>query len=238
MRASTGSSTKKSKRNQTEIAFRSWGGKRPGAGRKPNDAKAGVPHASRAPLTGREPLLVTLKVHRHVWSLRARRTFTGLVRALAAASDRFGMRITHFSVQSDHAHLILEAEDRRAVARGIKGLCVRVARAMNRAMGRSGSVFADRYHERVLTTPRQARHAIAYVVCNARKHGVASRSPRWVDPCSSGALFDGWSRSVEVSADHRAVVVATPRTWLLRVGWRRAGATIDPAHCPGQAPAS
>ncbi len=156
-----------------------------------------------------------------------------LVGALGAASDRFGMRITHFSVQRDHAHLILEADDRVAVARGIKGLCVRIARAVNRVMGRKGSVFADRYHERVLRTPRQTRHAIGYVLCNFRKHGVSSRG---VDQCSSGALFDGWSRAVEPSTD-RAIVVAAPRTWLLRVGWRRAGRTIDLTHCPGHAPA-
>lgn len=236
MRASTGSSRKKSKKKQTEIAFRSWGGKRPGAGRKPRGAKAGVPHAPRSPLTGREPLLITLKVQPHVWNLRARRTFTRIVSALGAASDRFGMRITHFSVQSDHAHLIIEAEAREAVARGIKGLCVRVARALNRVMSRKGSVFADRYHERVLATPRQVRHAIAYVVCNARKHGVADRSPHWVDPCSSGSLFDGWSRPIDCSSNH-TIIVAPARTWLLRVGWRRAGSTIDPSHCPGQTPA-
>ncbi|MDQ3034443.1 MAG: transposase [Myxococcota bacterium] len=228
-------SRRASRNEQTVIAFRTWGGRRAGAGRKPTGARAGVPHARRATLTGREPVLVTLKVRRHVWSLRARRTFTRMTRAIGAASDRFGMRIVHFSVQRDHAHLIVEAESRASLVRGIKGLCVRVARAINRAMERTGPVFADRYHERVLTTPRQVRHAIAYVLCNWRKHRVAPRSARAVDPCSSGALFDGWSCAVASCADV-GLVVATARTWLLRIGWRRAG-PIDPAHDPGRAPA-
>ncbi len=221
---------------QAEIAFRTWGGKRPGAGRRPRGARAGVPHAARVALTGREPVLVTLKVRKDVWSLRARRMFLRVVGALGAAADRFGMRITHFSVQRDHGHLVVEAENRRALARAIKGLCVRIARAVNSAMGRIGSVFADRYHDRVLTTPRQVRHAIAYVICNARKHGLAPRSRRWVDPCSSAALFDGWSCEIDAPRDGIARVVAAPRTRLLRVGWRRAGGAIAPAHHPGRAP--
>ena len=228
-------SRRASRHEQTVIAFRTWGGKRVGAGRKPVGERAGVPHARRASLSGREPVLVTLKVRREVWNLRARRTFTRIARAIGAASDRFGMRIVHFSVQRDHAHLIVEAESRAALARGIKGLCVRVARAINRVMQRTGAVFADRYPERVLTTPRQVRHAIAYVICNWRKHRLAPRSVRAVDPCSSGALFDGWSRAVASCADF-GVVVAAARTWLLRVGWRRDG-PIDPAHDPGRTPA-
>jgi REP element-mobilizing transposase RayT len=229
------SSSRQKKKWQAELVFRSWGGKRAGAGRKPKGAKAGMPHGSRAPLTGREPVLVTLKVQPRVWNLRARRTFMRIVGAIGAASDRFGMRIVHFSVQPDHAHLIVEAEGRRAIVRGIKGLCVRIARAINRVMGRRGSVFADRYHERVLTTPRQTRHAVAYVLCNARKHGLAPRSPRWLDPCSSAAHFAGWNAEVDDAAVTPSIV-ATARTWLLRVGWLRAGGTIDPAHCPGRAP--
>lgn len=223
----------RTRKKQTEIAFRIWGGKRRGAGRKPAGERAGVAHVARCILTGREPVLVTLKVRREVWSLRARRAFTRIADALGHAGERFGMRIVHFSVQRDHVHLIVEAEHRAALARGMKGLCVRIARAMNRLMGRRGAVFADRYHDRVLSTARQTRHAIGYVLCNARKHGVAERSSRWVDPCSSGATFDGWSHEVDAPA---AVPCVPPRSWLLRVGWMRAG-RVDPGHRPGLMPA-
>ena len=77
------------------------------------------------------------------------------------------------------------------------------------------------------------RHAIAYVLCNARKHGVARGTPGWLDPCSSARAFDGWRRLDQPPA--RAPVVE-PRSWLLRVGWRRLG-LIDPDHVPGSMPA-
>jgi len=76
--------------------------------------------------------------------------------ALAKARERFGFRLIHFSVQRDHLDLIAEASDRRALSRGVPGLTIRVARAVNRYLQRAGRLFADRYHARALRTPRSA----------------------------------------------------------------------------------
>jgi putative transposase len=90
-----------------------------------------------------------------------------------------------------------------------------------------------------LTSPKQVRHALAYVLCNARKHGVAPPTrggpgPSWVDSCSSARSFEGWSREVCSSDVIAIAATAPPRTWLLRIGWRRGG-SLHPDHCPGQA---
>src|SRR5204863_9277085 len=87
--------------------------------------------------------------------------------ALVAGADRFGMRLVELAVMSNHVHLICEADDERALARGMKGLCVRIARALNRLWGRVGSVFNDRYHAHALKTPREVRNALNYVLHNA-----------------------------------------------------------------------
>jgi REP element-mobilizing transposase RayT len=133
----------------------------------------------------------------------------------SAATD---FRIVHFSVQRDHVHLIVEAHDRAALTHGMRGLTIRAALAVNRALARRGRVWADRYHARELKTPREVRSAIAYVLLNRRKHDA--RAPRGVDPCSSGAWFNGWRSRQPLSEDSP---VAAPRTWLATVGWRRAG---------------
>lgn len=127
-------------------------------------------------------------------------------------------------------HLLVEVLHRTALSRGVQGLAVRLARALNRMMSRRGKVFADRFHSRVLATPRQVRHAIAYVPCNGRKHGHAP-GRRWLDPCSSAAAFDGWEGAPRREPGHR-LPVAAPRTWLLRVGWRRGGGAIWIDHDP------
>ena len=90
----------------------------------------------------------------------------------------------------------------------------------------------------MLTSPRQVRHALAYVLCNARKHAVAppirgGASPSWVDPCASAGAFDGWCRKVSASGVIAVAVTAAPQLWLLRIGWRRGG-LLHPDHCPGK----
>src|SRR5262249_53817234 len=164
------------------------GGKRPGAGRKPKGARAGVPHRKRPALAPRFPVLVTARLFERMPSLRKDATLATLRRAFAAASERNGLRLIHFSIQSNHLHLIAEAHGAEALSRGMQGLLVRVARALNRLWGRKGSVFADRYHSRILRTPREVRHALAYVLNNARKHGCFFAG---IDPFSSGRWFDG-----------------------------------------------
>jgi len=137
--------------------------------------------------------------------------------AFRSGARRFGMRLVHFSVQRDHLHLIAEARDRRALTRGLQGLFVRLAKRLNRWWGRKGRVFADRFHDRILRTPREVRNALRYVLLNARRHGVRSAG---IDPYSSGAWFDGWTRGTQRQPTAPAPV-ARARTWLATVGWRR-----------------
>jgi hypothetical protein len=135
--------------------------------------------------------------------------------ALAQAS-RGGFRLLHFSIQIDHLHMIVEADDHAALVRGLQGLAIRTARAINRLLGRRGSVWADRHHRRALRTPREVRNAIAYVLLNVRKHLPWSRG---LDPCSSSQWFDGWH---DISAQSSGPI-RPPHTWLASIGWRRHG---------------
>ena len=117
----------------------------------------------------------------------------------------------------------------------------RLARAVNRVMKRGGRVLADRYHLHLLKTPREARHALRYVLLNARRHAKEAglRLPRVarLDPASSARWFDGWkvaAHAMAATVCASRAPVAAARTWLLRVGWRRRG-LIDPADVPGPA---
>jgi hypothetical protein len=98
----------------------------------------------------------------------------------------------------------------------------RLARAVNRVFARKGRVLADRYHARVLKTPREVRNALAYVLLNARRHaGKRARRSADVDPASSGRWFDGWRSRIAPARD--APAVARPHTWMILQGWRRHG---------------
>ena len=124
------------------------------------------------------------------------------------------MRIVHFSVQGNHIHLVIEVPGKEALARGMQGLTIRLANALNRVMRRRGPVFADHYHSRIVRTPTEAARVLAYVLRNFARHAqdwgeqVPEDEP---DPYSSAAR----------SGADPPPTVCEPRTWLLRAGWRR-----------------
>ena len=100
-----------------------------------------------------------------------------LWRAFTGGCERFGFRLVEYSVQNDHLHLIAEAEDQRCLSRGMQGLLIRIAKALNRLWERRGQVFRDRYHCRVLRTWWQVRNALRYVLNDALRHGLKLTGP-------------------------------------------------------------
>ena len=142
--------------------------------------------------------------------------------------------------------MLVEAESTAALACGMQGFKISAARNINTALRvggrrRRGAVFAERYHLVVIRSPRQARHVLAYVLCNWRKHGEdRSGLPRaWlVDPFSSAVSFAGW-KELEGQAPwtirpgYHPLIVTAPRSWLLCVAWRRYGA-ISVREVPSQ----
>ncbi len=216
------------KPKQGELQFKSWGGARKGAGRKPkNGVAAGVKHEPRAPLASRHPAHVTMKLRSGLPRLRQKAEYAALRTAFGRAKDRFGFRLVHYVVLNDHMHFVVEAADRGALRRGLQGLAIRIARALNRLWRRKGQVFADRYHDHVLKTPREVRNALAYVMDNARHHAAAGRMvtvPQAIDTYSSAPWFDGFREHVTVRGlDTIVRPLADARSWLLRIGWRRHG---------------
>ena len=214
-------------------ASRTWGGARKGAGRKPR-GRPSMPHDMRPKVDPRYPVQVTIRATPGLPSLRSPRLFGALRRAIARASvDRF--RVIHFSIQQDHGHFIVEGDESRRARGGMHGLAIRLALAVNRTLGRKGRVVGDRYHARALTTPRQMRTSMVYVLLNFRKH---LRAPACIDPRSSGPHFLGWKRApavVDAITDSHSAT-ASPATWMARVGWRRAGGPLRVEERPASAP--
>jgi hypothetical protein len=168
-----------------------------------------------------------MRVREGLPSLRGDRLlFEGLERSIAS-SEKPEFRVVHFSVQSNHVHLIVEADDEVALSRGMQGLSIRMALAAHRALGHRGRIFSDRYHAHELRTPKETRLALLYVLQNWAKHGKGGD----YDPASSAPWFDGWAKPPRPATG--SPVVAAARTWLVRVGWRQHG-LIRPEERPGR----
>ncbi|HEY1954029.1 MAG TPA: transposase [Polyangiaceae bacterium] len=207
---------------QLEIEFSTWGGARDGAGRKRRPGvRASVAHRPRERHARAHPVHVTLRARRGLPPFREK-VLGGVVREAIRAANHVSalspvFRVLHFSVQVDHVHLVVEAADRAALARGVQGLAIRIARRINGTLGVRGRVWEDRFHSRELATPRAVRNAIVYVLMNAKKHGMRTRAG--LDPFSSAPWFDGFVRSAPLASSP----VRSPSTWLASNGWRRRG---------------
>ncbi len=214
-----------SRAKQLEFVIRQHGGRRVGAGRKASGRRRNVRHRPRPAHDHNTPVHVTLRAAALPVSLRAPAVFAVVRTALGRASCG-AFHVIAFSVQRDHVHLVVEADAAAALARGLRGLAIRVAKSVNRLLGRRGAVWADRYHARDLTSPRAVRNALRYVLQNHRKH-VHDCGQR-LDPCSSALWFTGWKDRVTTTF---SAPVVTARTWLARWGWRRHG-LLDPCEVP------
>ncbi len=256
-------------------------------GRPPKGARAGAPHKPRPELKRYQPVHVVLRVVKDIGSLRKRHMYKALREATIAVAlrelaykDTGVFRIVHISIQRDHIHLIVEADHKLALSRGMQSFQISAAKHLNRAVSlrsmepalrnalkaasqvrgaaagttgnnaavrawrrsavyreamakrRRGTVFPDRFHQEIITSPKQARRALAYVLNNWRKHreDQFDFSRAWrVDPYSTGVFFDGWKERehelvyMPYRDEYQPMVVYLPKTWLLYEGWRKHG---------------
>ncbi|MGN6110867.1 MAG: transposase [Kofleriaceae bacterium] len=200
----------------------------------PSGARTGAPHTRRPEHDARHPVHVTIRVAVDIDHLRKRDIFRAFRAATLVTARREDFHIVHMSIQGDRAHLIVEAEHKLALSRGMQGFQVSAAKRINAAIGnrtgqrRAGAVFPQRYHARALTSPCAVRGAIVYVLNSWRLHGedLAPSLRTWrVDPYSTGVYFPDW-KELEGSpflyrppAGYQPFFVWRPRTWLLGEGW-------------------
>jgi REP element-mobilizing transposase RayT len=220
------------------------GGPRKGAGRPrklTSDGRKRMPHVRRPTIKPSEPVQVTIRTIEDVSELRGFDAYGAVRKAMVSTLGRSGFRIVHISIQGNHVHLMIEADNRRELSCGMRGFQISAAKHLNAAISkrrhlrrrRRGKVFTDRYHATIIRTPSHARRELVYVLNNWRKHGESQlvRARGWcIDPLSSAPSFDGW-KDVDIKRlrpppelePYLPLPVWEPRSWLLREGWRRYG---------------
>ncbi|MBK7396430.1 MAG: transposase [Myxococcales bacterium] len=204
--------------NSTARACANHGGARPGAGRPRKEGA--VSHLRRPSVSPSAPLHVTLRFEKHVWNLRSQRCLRPIDRALRSLLAREeAARVTHFSVQGNHVHLVVEARDRRALSSAMRSLSIRIARGLNAVMGRRrGKVIAARYHARALRSRTDAKNVVRYVLANHARHVPGAAV---ADPWSSAPGFRAWdaiglpAASVAYALPSIGPPVSRPRSGLL-----------------------
>ena len=213
-------------------------GKKNRGGRPPKGPRSSERHEVRARLRARSTDPHRGARLRGRGSLRQPRIYNAIQTATATVAERHDdFRIVHASIQGNHLNLIVEASDKMRLARGMQAFQISAAKRINRAASRLTGErhprpgVPDRYHATLLTTPRQVRAALAFVLNGWRRRGEDQRGEarRWtMDPFSSAAYFDGWKERASAEAPPQLdgvapLVVSFPKSELLSTGWRRHG---------------
>ena len=128
------------KSEQVEMVFRTHGGRRRGAGRKPKGKHPGARHVARPEHDPRHPVHVTIRIVGNVEGLRRREMYLALREATIVTAKREDFRIVHMSIQRDHIHMIVEADSKAALSKGVQGFSISAARQINKAITARGLV--------------------------------------------------------------------------------------------------
>jgi REP element-mobilizing transposase RayT len=213
------------------------GGTREGAGRPCTHDRPSERHKKRLAFSPRTPVHVITRIVPRVGTLRRRELYACIRYATITVAKHENARIVHLSIQRAHLHLIVEAKGKTALAKGMQSFLISAAKLINRAIGGRGCVFRDRYHPTMLTTPRQVRACIAYVLNNWRRHGE-DRGHKWkIDPYASSFSFFGWKAlegrlfGYRPPVGYQPLIVWIPKTWLLSKAWRKHG-RVDEHEVP------
>jgi REP element-mobilizing transposase RayT len=205
------------------------GGARKGAGRPCTRDRPSERHKKRLAFSPRTPVHVITRIVPRVGNLRRRDLYACIRNATITIAKQDSARIVHLSIQRAHLHLIVEATGKTALAKGMQSFLISAAKLINRTIGGRGCVFRDRYHPTMLTTTRQVRACIAYVLNNWRRHGEDLGHAWKLDPYSSGISFFGWKAlegrlfGYRPPSGYWPLIVWIPRTWLLSKAWRKHG---------------
>lgn len=136
------------------------GGRRPGSGRKRIHSK-GVAHRSREKVLSRTPVHVNFKYNTYI----KKKFCLKLLKRAIVNGRKFGLKVTQFSLQHNHIHLIIEAESNEILTAGMRSITITFAKGLQK-----GKVQIERYHLHVLKTLREVRNAVKYVMFNSQKH--------------------------------------------------------------------
>ncbi|MGZ3787517.1 MAG: transposase [Bacteriovorax sp.] len=142
-----------------------------GAGR-PAVHDAGIRHTRRPLLKKPSSLHLTVKIKKNKSDLKNKSVLSLLRRAIMNAR-RQGLKVIHYSLEYDHVHLLIEAEDNHILGKGMQAFGVTLSKAINRMRNHKGGVYKHRYHFRQISGVRELKNVMNYIFTNGFKHKTA-----------------------------------------------------------------
>jgi REP element-mobilizing transposase RayT len=132
----------------------------------------GIRHTERPLITKPTSLHLTVKILRTKANLKNKMVLSILKRSIMNAR-KMGLRVIHYSLEYDHVHFLIEAENNIIFGKGMQAFGVTFSKALNRLRKIKGAVYKHRYHFRKIAGARQLKNVLNYIFNNGIKHKTA-----------------------------------------------------------------
>ncbi len=194
----------------------------------------------RTHFSSKNPLHLVFRLREGLPNLRTRKG-AQIVKNAILGAQACGLRVVHFSILSNHLHLIVESSSTKAFYGAMKSFCSRMgihvrrlgsANLIKKLDEQGLGIFRGRYYIEEIKTPRQMKHALKYVLLNPAKH--FKKAP-YLDMFSSSSLFENWQKLIgyelkptiqnKILREKLKHFLAPPKFWLTNVGWMRVRST-------------
>jgi REP element-mobilizing transposase RayT len=170
-----------------------------GAGRKAIHDK-GIRHIEREVIKKDTVLHLTLKIEKNKANLKNKSILKALQQSIKKAR-LLGLKVIQYTLEYDHVHLLVESSDKISLGKGMQSLGISFSKKINKIKKQNGKVFKTRYHFRKLSTPREIKNVLNYILGNGVKHKESSSI---VSPFNSlsvitafDKLYPGFERMIE-----------------------------------------
>lgn len=168
---------------------------RKGAGR-PAKVDIGIRHIRRERLGKPSALHLTIKVRENKADIQNKKILKALHHAIKRARLQ-RLKVIHYTLEYNHAHLVVEAADNRILHKGMQAFGISLAKAINKMKQAKGTVYKHRYHFRKLRSRREVKNALQYVWGNGIKHKRAM---------SRFDLYNSLPAEKRISADIKNII--------------------------------
>jgi REP element-mobilizing transposase RayT len=173
-------------------------------------------HRSRPEIPRARPVHVTIKSNKNIIPNLRSKVFYKEIRQGMKRARILGIRIIHFSVQRDHVHMLIEAENKKQLGESMRALSISLSKRFSFTLKKKVKALKNRYHLHILKSLQEIKNATNYILHNGQKHGITdvhdfySTAINFSDFRASDAFFQ--------FMDDLQSILAPPFFWSTRRG--------------------
>ena len=135
--------------------------------------------------------------------------------AKAIFNARLYFSVLHYSLETNHIHLIVEAENNDALEKGMRSFTATMVKSLKK-----GKLQDERYHLHVLRNPQETKNVFRYVLLNHCHHtntnSIKAEAYNSLYSVDLKMIAKLWKVSIIQSEIKNPIELDSPSSWLAK----------------------